>query len=181
MTKAKTIKAAAIMVHDGAAETDARSIAPVMGAEVQASGNVLRALALNVMAGTVSVDFTDAKARDKFFPRSLKNDKLYLVKLLELDAGALCKAWNAQQEARSRRWPVTLSGLVKAAKEAGLIAKGAAPAKGASEGGDAEELAAALADKIAAILASNLTPAKKLAAITALPDVADACDRLAGE
>lgn len=158
------------------AEVDARSIPALKASEIHAAGQMgdtlQRVLALNVIAGKVDPALLDKKERDKVFTRSQRTDKGRFIKLLELDPAALAKAWNAAQETRKVKRAISLSGLVAAAKEAGLIPKGEAPQTGASETANPSELAA----KIVSILSvPGMTPAKRLAAIAALPEIIAAC------
>lgn len=162
-------KVAPLFITDAkGAEVDARSVPALKASEIHAAGQMgdtlQRALALNVIAGKVDPDLLDKKTRDKVFTRSQRTDKGRFVKLLALDAAALAKAWNDAQETRKVKRHISLSGLVAAAKEAGLIAKGEAPQTGASEAADDGDLAA----QIAAILATGDTAAKKVAAIKAI-------------
>lgn len=161
------------VVDQKGVEVDARSVPALKASEITAAGQMgdvlQRSLALNIIAGNLDPALLDKKERDKVFTRSQRTDKSRFVKLLELDRAALAKAWNAAQETRKVKRAISLSGLVAAAKEAGLIEKGEAPASAkAADTGDVADLAA----RIVAIMATpRMTAAAKLAAIAELPEI----------
>lgn len=178
-TKGKRSNArdALLVVDMKGVEVDARSVPTLPAAEIRAAGQmgdvIQRALALNLLAGKVDPALLDEKTRNKVFTRSQRTDKSRFVKLLALDAGKLTAAWNAAQETRKVKRAVSLSGLVAAAKECGLIPKGEAPANSRAADASAADLAA----RIVAILGEpGLTPAKRIAEIAKLPEIIAAAD-----
>ena len=139
----------------------AESVALVQPAEIAAAGNALGALAFNLLAGTVSPDFTSKTGLD-IFPRSLKNDKSAFKFLLDCKADTIRAAWQNEQLTRKRYAAPTLQALAKAVKSAD------------KEGG---EMKKSVAQQVAEILKGKGTPAKKLEAIAAL----DAIAKIIGE
>lgn len=164
---------ALFVIDQKGAEVDARSVPTMPAAEIRTAGQmgdaIQRALALNIIAGKVDPALMDKKQRDKTFTRSQRTDKSRFVRLLELDRAKLAEAWNKYQETRKIKRAISLSGLVAAAKEMGLIEKGEAPAAAkAADAGDVADLAA----RIVAIMATpRMTAAAKLAAIAELPEI----------
>lgn len=172
--KAERSAKALLVVDQKGVEVDAQKAPVVSAAEVSAAGQMgdtlQRVLALNILAGKVHPDLLEKKTRDAAFTRSQRTDKGRFIRLLELDRAALLKAWNDAQSRRKVKRAVSLSGLVAAAKEAGLIPKGEAPATSRAAG---DASAADLAERIVAILATpRMSPAAKLAKIAELPEVA---------
>ncbi len=129
---------------------------------------------LRGVAGAFLLNGPDENLLKHTWGESLKSHRSLYVKLCkEVQPAAARAAWNAAVESAERKREVSLSGLVRACKEAGLIKKGEAPAKKESE---AESDAHALAVQIVAILSAKVTPAAKLKAIAALHEVAAVID-----
>jgi len=130
----------------------AESVALVHPKEIAAAGNALGALAFNLLAGTVSPEFT-AKGGLDIFPRALKNDKAAVKYLLDCRAETIRAAWENEQLTRKRYTQPTLQALAKAVKNEG------------KEGG---EMKKSVAQQVAEILKGKGTPTKKLEAIAEL-------------
>ena len=145
--------------------------------EVRSAGSAMYA---------VAADFLLRGPREELVKNSwgdqLKSERTFYLKLCKhVKPEAACKAWNALVESADRRRDLSLSGLVRACKAAGLFPAGTAPAPKAEAQPDdgGESACMALADAIVAILSGKGNPATKLAAIRALPDIKDAMDRAA--
>lgn len=93
----------------------AESVKPVHAKEVASAGNVLGALAFNVLANMVSPEFLEKGGLD-VFPRSLKNDKSAFKFLLDQKPSVIRDAWDAAQAGRKRYTMPTLQALAKAVK-----------------------------------------------------------------
>jgi hypothetical protein len=133
----------------------AESVALVVPKEIAAAGNALGALAFNVLAGTVSPEFT-AKGGLEVFPRSLKNDKSAFKFLLDQKADTIRAAWENEQLTRTRYTQPTLQALAKAVK---------------AESKEAGEMKKSLAAQIAEIHKGKGTAAQKWAKVLELAAV----------
>lgn len=131
---------------------DAASVTVVKAAEIAASGNVLKALALNVLAGTVDPELLSKDGQKiAFSSRAVKDSKTAFNKLLSCKASDIRAAWEVEQSSRKRLTEPTLQALARLMRE-----PGAAPAE-------------PLGKLIAAILAGKGTATTKIKAIEALP------------
>lgn len=125
---------------------------------------------LRGVAGAFLLNGPDENLLKHTWGESLKSHRSLYVKLCkEVQPAAARAAWNTSVESAERKREVSLSGLVRACKEAGLIAKGEAPSRKESEGTESD--AHALAVQIVAILSAKVSPAAKLKAIAALHEV----------
>ena len=95
----------------------AESFKPVQAKEVAAAGNVMGALAFNILANMVDPAFLE-KGGLEVFPRSLKNDKSAFKFLLDQKPEAIRTAWDNEQKTRKRYAAPTLQALAKAVKAA---------------------------------------------------------------
>jgi len=111
-----------ILVTDGDEQINALAAPVVTFEQLAGAGDTLTALAFNVLAGTFNQELAT-----KQWPRALKNEKVSFVKLVAVIAAysreQLVSAWEQKQAASKRKARVTLSGLVRAASEFGLIQK----------------------------------------------------------
>lgn len=143
----------------GTAETpiyiDAAGVPVVKAAEIAASGNVLKALALNILAGNIDAALLDKDGQKvAFASRAVKDSKTAFSKLLACKASDIRAAWEAEQAGRKRLTEPTLQALAKCMRE-----PGAAPAE-------------PLGKLIAAIIAGKGTASAKIKAIEAIPAMA---------
>jgi len=124
---------------------------------------------LRGVAGAFLLNGPDEGLLKNTWGESLKSHRSLYVKLCkEVQPASARAAWNVAVEAAERKREVSLSGLVRACKEAGLIAKGESPAKKEET---TESDARALARQIVAILSAKVSPAAKLKAIAELHEV----------
>ena len=134
----------------------AESVKPVHAKEVAAAGNVLGALAFNVLANMVAPEFLEKGGLD-VFPRALKNDKSAFKFLLDQKPSVIREAWDAAQAGRKRYTAPTLQALAKAVK-----------ALDKPEG----EFKKSVGEQVADIIKGSGTPKAKLDAIAELDGVA---------
>jgi len=112
-----------VLVQDGNDDWVNAASAPVVTLDqILKSAGTIKSLGFNVLAGTF-----DQTLATKAWGAALKSEKSHFVKLVAVCAAhgreALVKAWNARQEAAKRKAEVSLSGLVKAAGDFGLVEK----------------------------------------------------------
>lgn len=134
----------------------AESFKPVQAKEVAAAGNVMGALAFNILANMVDPAFLE-KGGLEVFPRSLKNDKSAFKFLLDQKPEAIRMAWENEQLTRKRYTMPTLQALAKAVK--------------AADKPDGE-MKKSVAEQVADILKGKGNAAAKLKAISMIEAIA---------
>ena len=135
--------------------------------ELNAAGGAVRAAFVSLLLAGA-----DSTLATSTWPRALRSMQGQYRRLAALDVTALRNAWNGAQETRERKTAINANGLIQAAKDAGLIAKGNAPAS------KDETATSDLAYDIAKILSTG-TPAQQIKAIRALTEIISAMDILA--
>jgi len=134
--------------------TDA-ALAPLISAgEVAASGDVLKKLALNILAGVISESLLSSDGQKRAFAaRSVKDSKTAFIRLLGCKAADIRAAWEREQQGRKRLTEPTLQALARAMRE-----PGEAPPEPVGK-------------LVAAIISGKGAAADKIKAIRALPGV----------